>query len=131
MKLYFYLNQAWKKRWVVVNGLTNVATQNPIVTIDMYSNENREGLQLERSTIYLEKVVMIHRTQSKSRPFAFSVEAQDTLVYLSGYSETDSQRWIASLRTILWPSTYKPTLDCGKCIWNSVSMSRKNLQWNV
>ncbi|GAB6023610.1 hypothetical protein CHUAL_008380 [Chamberlinius hualienensis] len=105
--------KAWKRKWVVVHAMTVQATKDPIVTIDMYSNENRQG-QLERSTVYLEKVTVIHRTLSRSHHFAFTVEAAvEPLIHLAGKSETDSQSWISALRNIFWPPIIRAPLGGG------------------
>ncbi|XP_042239049.1 uncharacterized protein LOC121877378 [Homarus americanus] len=106
--------QVWKRRcWVVVRGDRSPEdgagrTNQLSLSVEIYTRHEGSNHPTEGTILHLDLVHRIRRAKSKSHPYAFEVCGRrgEALLYLSGQSETESQRWMAEIRNILWPPTH-------------------------
>ncbi|XP_069181854.1 uncharacterized protein [Procambarus clarkii] len=106
--------QVWKRRcWVVVRGDRSpedgvARTGTLSLSVEIYTRHEGSNHPTEGTILHLDLVHRIRRAKSKSHPYAFEVCGRrgEALLYLSGQSETETQRWMAEIRNILWPPTH-------------------------
>ncbi|KAK8732343.1 hypothetical protein OTU49_007036, partial [Cherax quadricarinatus] len=106
--------QVWKRRcWVVVRGDRSpedsvARTTQLSLSVEIYTRHEGSNHPTEGTILHLDLVHRIRRAKSKSHPYAFEVCGRrgEALLYLSGQSESETQRWMAEIRNILWPPTH-------------------------
>ncbi|XP_034191738.2 uncharacterized protein LOC117609464 [Osmia lignaria lignaria] len=105
--------KVWKRHWCSVKklgpGLGVKVQLDYVISSGSSISPNDNGNSI---TIPLDAI--IHRTQSRSKQFAFGIfptKDRKPLLYLAGNSETESQRWMANIRQLLKPRKYKFTLE--------------------
>ncbi|XP_064115452.1 uncharacterized protein LOC135221669 isoform X2 [Macrobrachium nipponense] len=106
--------QVWKRRcWVVIRGDRSPEdgagrTGQLSLSVEIYTRHEGSNHPTEGTILHLDLVHRIRRAKSKSHPYAFEVCGRrgEALLYLSGQSETETQRWMAEMRNILWPPNH-------------------------
>lgn len=101
--------KAWKRHWCAVRKL-NVG-HGIEVLLDCSISSGKSIVPNEKDNrIKIPPNAMICRTESKTKHFSFGIFSQKEkkpLLYLSAASETDTQRWMASLRQLLRPRKHR------------------------
>ncbi|XP_008550873.1 uncharacterized protein LOC103573512 [Microplitis demolitor] len=98
--------KTWRRHWCTVRklglGLGAEVQLERGLTID--------GLNAYRNTIKIPSDSVICRTESRTKSFAFGIfpaKERKPLLYLSGMSESETQRWMANIRELLKPRRYR------------------------
>eukprot|EP00093_Oithona_nana_P008737 08737.XXX_90840_84600_1 [CDS] Oithona nana genome sequencing. len=92
--------KAWRRQWVVLDIVETLSC--PAVIGRIYNSHMHEDKTLPTSTVTLTDVHGLHRAQSRSHPYAFSLDGSCQCLILSGNCETESQLWMRQIRDVLW-----------------------------
>ncbi|KAG8040405.1 hypothetical protein G9C98_001219 [Cotesia typhae] len=94
--------KTWRRHWCTVRklgpGLGAEVQLERGLTID--------GLNAYRNTIKIPSDSIICRTESRTKSYAFGIfpaKERKPFLYLSGMSESETQRWMANIRELLKP----------------------------
>ncbi|XP_043501692.1 uncharacterized protein LOC122523842 [Polistes fuscatus] len=98
--------KVWKRHWCMVKKL------GPGLEIQLDYGISSGGIsQNEKdNSIIVPYDAIVYRTQSKSKQFAFGIflnKERKPLLYLSGCSETETQRWMSNIRQLLKPRRHR------------------------
>ncbi|XP_069979875.1 uncharacterized protein [Penaeus vannamei] len=132
--------QVWKRRcWVVIRGDRSPedgATRSGqlSLSVEIYTRHEGSNHPTEGTILHLDLVHRIRRAKSKSHPYAFEVCGRrgEALLYLSGQSETETQRWMSEIRNILWPPTHLEAIKRGhSSTWevSAISVGEAGPDW--
>ena len=110
--------KVWRRHWCAVRKLgpglgleilldygVSSAANNANGTPGYYASGDKDT-----SCIRIPSNAIICRTESRSKQFAFGIfpaKERKPLIYLCSVSESESQRWMASLRQILRPRRHR------------------------
>ncbi|KAL8612436.1 hypothetical protein ACOMHN_008421 [Nucella lapillus] len=95
--------KAWKRRWVVVKKLTDLAAGKQTARIDVYPSEAVSHLPEERLWCFaLDNLSAVQNSTSRTHPFAFELLDLEPVVVLSGSSREESAEWITALRNMFF-----------------------------
>ncbi|XP_076292554.1 uncharacterized protein LOC143214895 [Lasioglossum baleicum] len=97
--------KVWRRRWCSIKKLgPGLGIK---VQLDYSISNNVNTLLNDKdSSLIIPSDVIICRTQSRSKQFAFGVfpsKERKPLIYFAGTSETETQRWMANIRELLRP----------------------------
>ncbi|CAB4058163.1 unnamed protein product [Lepeophtheirus salmonis] len=92
--------KCWRRQWVVMDLVETL--DSPALIARIYGSHLHEDRNLPISTITLTDIHALHRAQSRSHQYAFSIDGSGQSLMLSGSSETDSYLWMKSIRDVLW-----------------------------
>ncbi|KAF2347665.1 hypothetical protein FHG87_021580, partial [Trinorchestia longiramus] len=83
------------------------------LSVEIYTRHEGSNQPTEGTILHIDLVHKIRRAKSKSHPYAFEVCGRrgEALLYLSGGSETESQRWMGAMRELLWPPLHLPHIN--------------------
>ncbi|XP_035741146.1 uncharacterized protein LOC118449974 isoform X2 [Vespa mandarinia] len=100
--------KVWKRHWCTVKKLgpglgIEIQLDYGISSGGISQNEKDNSIVIPYDAI-------VYRTQSKSKQFAFGIflnKERKPLLYLSGNSETETQRWMSNIRQLLKPRKHR------------------------
>lgn len=100
--------KVWKRHWCTVKKLgpglgIEIQLDYGISSGGISQNEKDNSIVVPYDAI-------VYRTQSKSKQFAFGIflnKERKPLLYLSGNSETETQRWMSNIRQLLKPRKHR------------------------
>nr|KAG5712962.1 hypothetical protein BaRGS_021756 [Batillaria attramentaria] len=103
MSLFECVLRTWRKRWLVVTKMSDLAAGTFAAKVDVYADENswRQG-RSDRMTFVLDHVTDVQLASSKTHPFAFEIVETEPVLVLSGASEMESYHWMSTLRQIFF-----------------------------
>ncbi|XP_033336617.2 uncharacterized protein LOC117226429 [Megalopta genalis] len=97
--------KVWRRRWCSIKklgpGLGVKIQLDYNISHDIDTSPNDKD-----SSLIIPSDIIICRTQSRSKQFAFGIfptKERKPLIYFAGTSETESQRWMANIRQLLRP----------------------------
>ncbi|XP_051156622.1 uncharacterized protein LOC127278788 [Leptopilina boulardi] len=101
--------KAWKRHWCAVRKLNG--NHGIEIVLDYSIGSAKSVVPNEKDNrIKISTNSLICRTESKTKQFSFgifTVKDKKPLLYLSGASETDTQRWMENLRQLLRPRKHR------------------------
>ncbi|XP_046834079.1 uncharacterized protein LOC124430902 isoform X2 [Vespa crabro] len=100
--------KVWKRHWCTVKKLgpglgIEIQLDYGISSGGISQNEKDNSIVIPYDAI-------VYRTHSKSKQFAFGIflnKERKPLLYLSGNSETETQRWMSNIRQLLKPRKHR------------------------
>ncbi|XP_065217640.1 uncharacterized protein LOC135843621 isoform X2 [Planococcus citri] len=97
--------KAWKRQWCVISRNGNT------VTLQISSEKGNPTF-----SIAIPEDATLCRTESRSKFYSFGIfqstkSHKEAYLYLSGESETDSQKWMSNIRRLLKPPLLTPLED--------------------
>ncbi|XP_034950236.1 uncharacterized protein [Chelonus insularis] len=98
--------KAWRRHWCTVRKLGPGLG----VEVQLERGINIEGMIERRDSIKISSDSIICRTESRTKLYAFGIfppKERKPLLYLSGISESETQRWMANLRQLLRPRRHR------------------------
>ncbi|TRY70079.1 hypothetical protein TCAL_16375, partial [Tigriopus californicus] len=104
------LKKRWHRQWVVLDFVDTLMSDSPALIARVYGSHLHEDRSLPITTVTLTDVHALHRAQSRSHPFAFSIDGSTQCLVLSGNSETETQQWMKHIRDLLWPRSSPSSL---------------------
>lgn len=100
--------KAWQKQWCEIKKLDNIENG-----LELKLKSSSDGIVLH--SVILPRSSTICRTESRTKQYAFGVftlgKNQKPLLFLSGNSESDSQKWMCEMRRMLCIASYLPVGD--------------------
>ncbi|XP_018019077.1 uncharacterized protein LOC108675566 [Hyalella azteca] len=97
-----------------INGNSSQSASGEIsLSVEIYTRHEGSNQPTEGTILHIDLVHKIRRAKSKSHPYAFEVCGRrgQALLYLSGGSETESQRWMSAMRDLLWLPLQLPHIN--------------------
>jgi len=98
------VRKAWRKRWLVVEFPTcdSDEVRSSSLLVRVFISHHHENKGPPAFCIPLLDVHGLHRIQSRSQPYAFSVDGNTGELVAAGTSETETQEWMRKIRSRLW-----------------------------
>ena len=101
--------KVWKRHWCAARKLS--MGQGIEILLDCSISNGKSVIPNEKDNrIKIPSSVIICRTESKTMHYSFGIfspKEKKPLLYLAADSETNTQRWIASLRQLLRPRKHR------------------------
>lgn len=100
--------KVWRRLWCSVVKLgPGLGIE---IHLDHHGSSNETTTTNHLNTIKISSDSIISRTESRTKQFAFQIlptSEKKPLIYLSGTSETETQKWMANLRELLKPRKHR------------------------
>ncbi|KAK2576933.1 hypothetical protein KPH14_005551 [Odynerus spinipes] len=100
--------KVWKRHWCSVKKLgPGLGIE---IRLDCGISSGGVSQNEKDNSIIVPYDAIIYRTQSKSKQFAFGIflnKERKPMLYLSGNSETETQRWMSNIRQLLKPRKHR------------------------
>lgn len=106
--------KVWGRKFVSIKNelLFRPESVVPCALLTVYRSEKPDLSDIIFKKRLTPQNTIIFRSKSRTQLHAFTVCVDDEpILHLSSYSESDSQEWISSLRSILWPPTTFAVLE--------------------
>lgn len=96
--------KAWRKRWLVIEFPTcnSDEVRSSSILVRVYVSHHHENKGPPAFCIPILDVHGLHRIQSRSQPYAFSIDGSSGELVAAGVSETETQGWMYDIRTRIW-----------------------------
>lgn len=99
----FFL-QTWKRKWVVVHKMTDLAAGTFAAKFILYNDEEATNQPTsDKQAFIFDHVTAVQHAKSKTHPLAFQIVQTAPVLMFSGLSERDTNDWMTSLKEIFWP----------------------------
>ena len=104
MQFHILFLQTWKRKWVVVHKMTDLAAGTFAAKFILYSDEESSNQPTsDRQAFIFDHVTAVQHAKSKTHPLAFQIVQTAPVLMFSGLSERDTNDWMTSLKEIFWP----------------------------
>ena len=112
-----FVFQSWKKRWVVLQQMSNMSEGTYAAKIDVFPDEvSSYKSPSDKFTLFLENVRAVQPAKSKKRAHAFEIVENEAVLLMAGETELESQTWVWTIRKIFWPNEYLDS-EGGTCFY--------------
>ncbi|XP_050398974.1 uncharacterized protein LOC126816441 [Patella vulgata] len=93
--------KTWKRRWVVVHQMTDLASKKYNAKIDIYHDQDAVGKNTgDKMTFVLENITAVQLSKSKTHPHAFEVVESEPVLVFCAASEQETATWMSIYRRI-------------------------------
>ncbi|ESO82803.1 hypothetical protein LOTGIDRAFT_155833 [Lottia gigantea] len=124
--------KSWKKKWVVVHQMSDLANGKYNAKIDIYSDANSaKKSPTDKMTFVLENITAVQLSKSKTHPNAFEVVETEPVLVFSAASEQETATWMSIYRRIFQHDELGEFDIFGVNIISNAHAKRLNLEGRV